>query len=102
MNVYIFMLSILSMTAFAGLMVGVANDAVNFLNSAIGSRVAKRNTIMIVAAIGAVEPGASKNWPLMLSGPVNENAPFLSGRKCWRMWPVPFSVKLKSPLTSLS
>ncbi|MBN2008168.1 inorganic phosphate transporter [candidate division KSB1 bacterium] len=54
MNIYIFMLSILSMTAFAGLMVGVANDAVNFLNSAVGSKAGKRSTIMITAAIGVM------------------------------------------------
>jgi phosphate/sulfate permease len=34
------------------LMVGVANDAVNFLNSAIGANVAPLRTILIVAAIG--------------------------------------------------
>ncbi len=33
-------------------MVGVSNDAVNFLNSAIGSKVAPRHVIMIVASIG--------------------------------------------------
>jgi phosphate/sulfate permease len=33
-------------------MVGVANDAINFLNSAIGSKVAKRKVIMIVASAG--------------------------------------------------
>ena len=34
------------------LWVGVTNDAVNFLNSALGSYVAKRRTIYIVATIG--------------------------------------------------
>ena len=34
------------------LYVGVSNDAVNFLNSAIGSKVARFRTIVIVAAIG--------------------------------------------------
>jgi phosphate/sulfate permease len=33
-------------------MVGVANDAINFLNSAIGSKVARRKVIMIVASLG--------------------------------------------------
>jgi hypothetical protein len=33
-------------------MVGVANDAVNFLNSAIGSKVATRKTIYRIAAAG--------------------------------------------------
>ncbi|MEG1580510.1 MAG: inorganic phosphate transporter [Bacteroidaceae bacterium] len=34
------------------MVVGVANDAVNFLNSAIGSRIASRRVILSVAAIG--------------------------------------------------
>ena len=38
--------------AITDLIVGVSNDAVNFLNSAIGSKVAKRRTIMIVASLG--------------------------------------------------
>lgn len=38
--------------AIMDLMVGVANDAVNFLNSAIGSKVAKFRTILIVASLG--------------------------------------------------
>ncbi len=38
--------------AVADLIVGVSNDAVNFLTSAIGSRVATRRTILIIAAMG--------------------------------------------------
>ena len=38
--------------AAINLMVGVSNDAVNFLNSSIGSRVAPRATIMIIASLG--------------------------------------------------
>lgn len=40
--------------AISGLVVGVSNDAVNFLNSAIGSRVAPRYVILIVASAGIV------------------------------------------------
>lgn len=36
------------------LWVGVANDAVNFLNSAVGSRVAPRRTILLVAGLGVL------------------------------------------------
>ncbi len=36
------------------LWVGVANDAVNFLNSAFGSRVARRRVIMVIATAGIV------------------------------------------------
>ncbi len=38
--------------AIVDLVVGVSNDAVNFLNSSIGSRVATRRVIMIVASAG--------------------------------------------------
>ncbi|MEQ9414884.1 MAG: inorganic phosphate transporter, partial [Cyclobacteriaceae bacterium] len=38
--------------AFIDLIVGVSNDAVNFLNSAIGSKVASFRTILIVASFG--------------------------------------------------
>ena len=40
------------------LVVGVSNDAVNFLNSAIGAKVARFRTIVIIASIG-VFAGAS-------------------------------------------
>ena len=43
---------ILGLVAFFDIMVGVSNDAVNFLNSSIGSRVAPRTTIMIIASLG--------------------------------------------------
>jgi len=49
---YLFLVGILFVLAVSDLVVGVSNDAVNFLNSAIGSRVATRNVIMIVASAG--------------------------------------------------
>jgi phosphate/sulfate permease len=52
MSIYIFFLIVLFILAISDLTVGVANDAVNFLNSAIGSKVASRRMIMIVASIG--------------------------------------------------
>jgi phosphate/sulfate permease len=52
MSLYIFFLIVLFVLAVFDLTVGVANDAVNFLNSAIGSKVATRRVIMIVASIG--------------------------------------------------
>ena len=47
-------LVVLFVTAILDLMVGVSNDAVNFLNSAVGSKVAPRRTIMIIAALGVL------------------------------------------------
>lgn len=52
MNVYLFSIFLLIGLAALDLVVGVVNDAVNFLNSAIGSRAAPRYVIMIVASLG--------------------------------------------------
>lgn len=49
---YFILIVLLFVLAISDLVVGVSNDAVNFLNSAIGSKVAKRQTIMIVASLG--------------------------------------------------
>ena len=49
--VLLFVLAVLDLT------VGVSNDAVNFLNSAIGSRVASRRVILLSAGLG-VRAGA--------------------------------------------
>ncbi len=51
-NFYIFIVVILFLLAISDLIVGVSNDAVNFLNSAIGSKAAPFTIIMIVAALG--------------------------------------------------
>ena len=51
-DIYIIFLGALFLLAISDLVVGVSNDAVNFLNSAIGSKVASRRTILIIAAAG--------------------------------------------------
>jgi len=51
-NIYILMVAALAILAIADLVVGVSNDAVNFLNSAIGSKAISFRTIMIVASLG--------------------------------------------------
>ncbi|SEL65922.1 Phosphate transporter family protein [Maribacter orientalis] len=51
-NIYFFMIIALAVLAVTDLIVGVSNDAVNFLNSAIGSKAISFKTIMIVASIG--------------------------------------------------
>lgn len=43
---------VLAVLAILDLVVGVSNDAINFLNSALGSKVAKRSVILIVASLG--------------------------------------------------
>lgn len=51
---HIFLIILITIVALAilDIMVGVSNDAVNFLNSAIGSKAASFRTIMIVASFG--------------------------------------------------
>jgi len=51
-DIYILMIVGLAILAIADLIVGVSNDAVNFLNSAIGSKAVSFKTIMIVASLG--------------------------------------------------
>ncbi|ADV49056.1 phosphate transporter [Cellulophaga algicola DSM 14237] len=51
-NIYLFMIVALAVLAITDLVVGVSNDAVNFLNSAIGSKAVSFRTIMIVASVG--------------------------------------------------
>ena len=53
-EIYLAVVIILAVLAVSGLYVGVTNDAVNFLNSAIGSKAAKMRTILIVASIGII------------------------------------------------
>ena len=50
----LFIVIILAILAVMGIVVGVSNDAVNFLNSAFGSKAAKKNTILAIAAIGVM------------------------------------------------
>ena len=49
---YLILVVILGVLAIIDLMVGVSNDAVNFLNSAIGSKVVSFKTLMIIASLG--------------------------------------------------
>jgi phosphate/sulfate permease len=54
MELFIIAVGILLFCAVFDLMVGVSNDAANFLNSSLGSRVAPRHVIMIVASLGII------------------------------------------------
>ena len=51
-DTYLFIVVLLSILAVGDLIVGVSNDAVNFLNSAIGSKAISFRTIMIFASLG--------------------------------------------------
>ena len=50
----LFIVITLAVLAVMGIVVGVSNDAVNFLNSAFGSKVAKKNIILTVAGVGVM------------------------------------------------
>jgi phosphate/sulfate permease len=52
MDLYVFALAVLFTIAIMDLIVGVSNDAVNFLNSSVGSAVASRRVILMVASLG--------------------------------------------------
>lgn len=51
-NLYVLMIGALVILAVFDIVVGVSNDAVNFLNSAIGSKAISFRTIMIIASLG--------------------------------------------------
>jgi phosphate/sulfate permease len=51
-NIYILMIVAIVVLAVADIIVGVSNDAINFLNSAIGSKALPMKTIMVVASLG--------------------------------------------------
>ena len=54
MDSYLLLVVLLFSLSALGLIVGVSNDAVNFLNSSIGSKVASMRTILIVASLGVL------------------------------------------------
>jgi len=60
-DIYLYMIIVLAGLAITDLVVGVSNDAVNFLNSAIGSKAFSFKWVMIIAslgvAVGAVSSG---------------------------------------------
>lgn len=60
-TIYFGFVVFLFVLAIFDLMVGVSNDAVNFLQSAIGAKVAKFKTILIIAAIGIFTGAAMSN-----------------------------------------
>jgi phosphate/sulfate permease len=53
-QIYLFIIIFLFILAISDLMVGVSNDAVNFLNSAIGAKAAPFRIIMLVAIVGII------------------------------------------------
>ncbi len=54
MDIYLIMVVALFALGASDLIVGVSNDAVNFLNSAIGAKVASFKTVILIAALGII------------------------------------------------
>lgn len=53
-TIYLILIVVLFLLAISDLIVGVSNDAVNFLNSAVGSMAAPLKIVMLVAAAGVL------------------------------------------------
>jgi len=53
-TIYLIIVVLLFLLAASDLVVGVSNDAVNFLNSAIGAKVAPFKVIMLIAGLGVL------------------------------------------------
>lgn len=53
-TIYLILIIVLFLLAISDLIVGVSNDAVNFLNSAVGSKAAPLKIIMLVAVAGVL------------------------------------------------
>ena len=66
MTIYIIMVILLFFLAATDLMVGVTNDAVNFLNSARGARAAKSWVILIIASVGIFVGATFPRHPAMV------------------------------------
>ena len=60
-TIFIGIVGFLIVLAIFDLVVGVSNDAVNFINSAIGSKAASFKTIIAIAAIGVFAGAALSN-----------------------------------------
>ncbi len=54
MDIYLAAVIMLGALAISDIIVGVSNDAVNFLNSSIGSKVASRYMIFMIASLGLI------------------------------------------------
>jgi phosphate/sulfate permease len=52
LNIFHLVLILMFLLAVSDLIVGVANDAVNFTNSAVGSKVSSRRFILVIASLG--------------------------------------------------
>ena len=53
-DIFLFLMVLMGTLAVLDLIVGVSNDAVNFIGSAVGSRAASFKFIIVVASVGII------------------------------------------------
>ena len=68
--IYYFIIGLILVLSCFDLVVGVSNDAANFLNSAVGSKAAPRRTIVLVAALGLQRHDGNRQKRRIHAGPV--------------------------------
>lgn len=89
-SIYLGIVLFLFLLAIFDLVVGVSNDAVNFLGSAVGARAASFKWIMGVAAVGILCGAVMSNGMMDVarhgfSGP-NSSISRISCVSAWRSW----------------
>ncbi len=62
MSIYLIFVIVLLLLAVSDLVVGITNDAANFLNSAIGSKVAPLKAILAIAGLGVLVGATFSGW----------------------------------------
>ena len=86
---YLFLVIFLFVLAIVDLSVGVSNDAVNFLNSAIGARAASFKVIIAIAAVGVFVGAALSNGMMDIARHgIYQPQHFISRRSCVSLRPL--------------
>ena len=87
-TIYLCIVIFLFVLAVFDLIVGVSNDAVNFLQSAVGAKAASFKTILFIAGIGVFIGAALSNGMMTLPVTVSTSRSIFILRKscasCWQ------------------
>ena len=74
-TLYLVLVIVLALLAISDLIVGVSNDAVNFLNSAIGSKVAPLKVVLLIASLGVLVGATFSSGLMEIAGFLSRHAP---------------------------
>ena len=87
-TIYLCIIIFLFVLAVFDLIVGVSNDAVNFLNSAVGAKAASFKTILFIAGIGIFIGASLSNGMMDIAGTAS-TSPSTSTlpKSCAFCWP---------------